>query len=127
MGVSQVAAGPSAGLALAPAPAANRAARRLAVAVIGGDEVLAARIRAAFTHERMSAHVRWPVAHGSADARLMRPPDVVVLAVPPGHAPRAAVGAVRRRLPHAAIVLALPPGECAGGAADALDAAADGD
>jgi len=56
----------------------------------------------------------------------MRPPDVVVLAVPPGHAPRAAVGAVRRRLPHAAIVLALPPGECAGGAADAIDAAADG-
>jgi DNA-binding NarL/FixJ family response regulator len=123
MGVSQVAAS-RAGRGMLTVPRdANDAVEGLAVAVVGGDDVLVARIRAAFAREGVAAHVRWPVAHADPGARA---PDVVVLAVPPDHAAAPAVDAVRRRLPRAQVVLALAPGVCARGAGQAIHAAPDG-
>ncbi len=123
MGVSQVAASRAGGGMLTVPRDANDAVEGLAVAVVGGDDVLVARIRAAFAREGVAAHVRWPVAHADPGARA---PDVVVLAVPPDHAAAPAVAAVRRRLPRAQVVLALAPGACASGAGRAIDAAPDG-
>ena len=123
MGVSQVAASRAGGGMLTVPRDANDAVEGLAVAVVGGDDVLVARIRAAFAREGVAAHVRWPVAHADPGARA---PDVVVLAVPPDHAAAPAVSAVRRRLPRAHVVLALAPGACARGAGRAIDAAPDG-
>jgi DNA-binding NarL/FixJ family response regulator len=123
MGVSQVAAS-RAGRGMLTVPRdANDAVEGLAVAVVGGDDVLVARIRAAFAREGLAAQVRWPVAHADPGAR---PPDVVVLAVPPDHPAAPAVTAVRRRLPEAQVVLALAPGVGARAAGRAIDASPDG-
>jgi DNA-binding CsgD family transcriptional regulator len=103
---------------------ANDAPGHLAVAVVGGDDVFAARVHAAFLRDGIAVQVRWPVAHADPHAG---PPDVVVLAVPPGHAPEPAVAAVRRRLRRARVILALPPGVVARcGAAATGDGAPDG-
>lgn len=124
MGVSEVAARQTgSGMVTVPGDAGDASAR-VAVAVVGGDDVFAARVHAAFLREGMAVRVRWPVAHADPHAR---PPEVVVLAVPPDHAPEAAVAAVRRRLPCARVILALPPGvtvRCGAGAAG--DGAPDG-
>jgi DNA-binding NarL/FixJ family response regulator len=123
MGVSQVAASRAGRGTLTVPRDANDAVEGLAVAVVGGDDVLVARIRAAFAREGLAAHVRWPVAHADPGARS---PDVVVLAVPPDHPAAPAVSAVRRRLPEAQVVLALAPGVCARAAGRAIDASPDG-
>jgi DNA-binding NarL/FixJ family response regulator len=124
MRVSQAAASPAGGAMPAAPRELSDAAEPLAVAVVGGDDVFVARIHAAFRREGIAADVRWPAAHAESHAR---PPDVVVLAVPPGHAPQPAVAAVRRRLPRARVVVALPPGGAGRtGTPVSSDGAADG-
>jgi DNA-binding NarL/FixJ family response regulator len=124
MGVSQVAARPGGGGMLTAPGDARDAATRLAVAVVGGDDVFAARVHAAFLREGITVRVRWPVAQADQQGR---PPDVIVIAMAPGHAPEAAIAAVRRRLPRALVILALPPGVAARcGAAATGDGAPDG-
>jgi two-component system, NarL family, response regulator LiaR len=102
------------------------AARPLAIEVVGGDEVLAVRVRAALARERMRADVRRPVARDERTVAVTAPPDVVVLAVPPDRPAAPAVRALRRRLPDTRIVLTLAPGACRSGARSAIDAVADG-
>jgi DNA-binding NarL/FixJ family response regulator len=124
MTVSEIAAHPADALTC-PARDAGRAAGRLAVAVIGGDDVLTARVTAALRREGVAADVRAPGPQ-PGPAGPERPPEVVVLAVPAGREPAPLVQAVRRRLAAARVVVALAPGASARAAGDAAGAAPDG-